>query len=154
MAVGSGSTGDIMPLPVFLPSRAQVRSIANRIDNFAINSLGRPTPEQRTENRDRMNAEALDAAIDAAPWLIGGGGWIKGGQMVRAGTTGIARQIGWKTWFTGMSTVKAKKYVDAARMVPHVEMISRGLAMQNRAKLWAALGIADFYAEQVGEDLI
>lgn len=124
------------------------------IDTFAQNRLGRPSPSERTANRKLSFTLGVDAAIDTAPWLIGGGGYVKGGILVRSGMREIRRQVGTRTFFRSWTPVTATKYVNTGKMIPHLQTVSRGYAMQQRSTLYTLFGGLDQYLEYLGEDLI
>ena len=60
-----------------------------RVDSFLVNRLGRPTREERFENRSKALKEGMKAAIYGSSFLVGSGK-VRGGKLaVTSGSRSI-----------------------------------------------------------------
>jgi len=112
-----------------------------RVDSFLVNRLGRPTREERFENRSKALKEGLKAAIYGSSFLVGSGRVRAGRLGVSAGSRSIrdlSRYIG-SSWFARTAGQRARQSIPG--FLAASDKINKGIRTMRQGRILQGAGL-------------
>ncbi len=112
-----------------------------RVDSFLVNRLGRPTREERFENRSKALKEGLKAAIYGGSFLVGSGR-VRGGKLaVTSGSRSIrdlSRYIQ-SSWFARTAGKRARESIPG--FLAASDKINQGIRTMRQGRILQGAGL-------------
>lgn len=113
-----------------------------RVDSFLQNRLGRPSREERYENREKALREGLSAAIYGSSFLIGSGRVRAGKAGIRLGTKTV-NQVGRRLYGGSLwARERGKMALESVpKLIGAAQAINTGLRTKRQGRILQAAGL-------------
>lgn len=112
-----------------------------RVDSFLVNRLGRPTRDERFENRSKALKEGMKAAIYGSSFLIGSGRVRAGKLGVSAGHRSIRDLSKYiqSSWFARTAGRRARESVPG--FLAASDKINQGIRTMRQGRILQGVGL-------------
>ena len=114
-----------------------------RLDAFLVDHMGRPSREERFQNRMHTAKVGIHTVATVGPFMIGTGRVRAGGALVKAGHSQIMRSLPSRGFFSGYRL--AEWTVGKTQQVQRgAETIGTGIRMTRQGRILQGMGIGGF----------